>query len=251
MRFVIASFGRPKEIKNKSLRFLEKHGIANSEIDIWLENTEQLELYKAEYPQGNFFITNTVGLPAKRNAVVQHYDEGQQLVCLDDDIEDIATLRENFNFRDFINEAFELCKKHKTILWGIYPCKNTFFMKNKWRYGLSFCSSPIHGVFNDKSINVFASSCEDVHRCVQVYRKYGGCLRFDGAGAVTKYLAVGGIDATGLRTIEKEKAEKAILYEPNKDVFSRFYEKKDKRWELVFKRSLSRFLTPDESSISS
>jgi hypothetical protein len=217
------------------------------EIDIWVSNPEQLDLYKSELPDGVFFVSNTSGLVAKRNAITQHYPAGMELVCLDDDISSISSIRPVFSLREFIDEAFAMCTTQNTPMWGVYPCGNRFFMKDRWRVGFTFLVGAMWGIRNDKTVNVTHSSCEDAERVVQVFRTHGRVLRYEGCGPVTKYFAAGGINLSESRTLETEKADKQELYETQGDLFSKFAPKKNGHWELTYRRQLSHILGPSES----
>jgi hypothetical protein len=247
MRIVIPSFGRAPILRAKTLTMLEMQGFQRNEIDIWVSNPEQLELYKKEIPDGNFFVSNTSGLVAKRNAITAHYEPGAELVCLDDDVGSVAALRPDFSLREFIHEAFAMCRIHNTPMWGVYPCGNTFFMKERWRVGFTFLVGAMWGIRNVRSVHVEHSSCEDAERVVQVFKSHGRVLRYEGCGPVTKYFAAGGINLSESRTLESEKADKALLYEAHRDLFSKFAPKKNGHWELTYRRQLSYILDPSES----
>lgn len=248
MRIVIPSFGRAKILRTKTLTMLEMQGFKKDEIDIWVSNEEQLAIYKAEIPDGVFFVSNTSGLPAKRNAITEHYRADTEIVCFDDDVSSIGTLRADFNLRKFIAEAFAMCTIHNTPMWGVYPCGNPFFMKDRWRAGFTFCVGAMWGIRNDKSIKVSLHGCEDAERVIQVFRSHGRVLRYEGCGPVTKYFADGGINLSASRTIETEKADKQLLFETQGDLFSKFAPKKNGHWELTYRRQLSYILpSPSQS----
>ena len=247
MRIVVPSYARASILRTKTLAMLEAQGFLPDEIDIWVSNPEQLELYKKEIPYGNFFVSNTSGLPAKRNAITAHYAAGEELVCFDDDVSAVQTLRPERSLREFIREAFAMCTVHNTPMWGVYPCGNTFFMKDRWRVGFTFCVGAMWGVLNDKTISVSLHGCEDAERVIQVFRTHGRVLRYEGCGPVTKYFAPGGINLSGSRSIESEKADKQSLYEAHGDLFSKFAPKKNGHWELTYRRNLSQIVGNPES----
>lgn len=226
---------------------LEMQGFRKDEIDIWVSNPDQLAAYKSEIPDGHFYVSNTFGLPAKRNAITAHYAEGEELVCFDDDVGSVAALRPDFSLREFIHEAFAMCTAHNTPMWGVYPCGNRFFMKDRWRAGFTFCVGAMWGIRNDKNISVSLHGCEDAQRVIQVFRTHGRVLRYEGCGPVTKYFADGGINLSASRTLESEKADKESLYETQGDLFSKFAPKKNGHWELTYRRQLSYILDPSES----
>ena len=247
MRIVIPSFGRAEILRTKTLKMLEMQGFQRNEIDIWVSNPDQLAIYMQAIPDGNFFVSNTSGLPAKRNAITAHYAAGEELVCFDDDVSAVHTLRPELSLRNFIAQAFAMCTTHGTPMWGVYPCGNKFFMKDRWRVGFTFCVGAMWGIRNQKDIKVSLHGCEDAERVIQVFRSHGRVLRYEGCGPVTKYFAAGGINLSASRSIESEKADKQSLYETQGDLFSKFAPKKNGHWELTYRRNLSQIVGNSES----
>lgn len=89
-------------------------------------------------------------------------------------------------------------KKHKRYLWGIYPVRNPFFMKNTISDGLTFIIGVLHGyivrhLFCLKT-NSNLKSKEDYEQSILYYKKDGGVLRYNYITVKTNYIAKGGLE---------------------------------------------------------
>ena len=159
MRIAIPSYKRHKYLGDKTLKTLHNFGYSIEDIDIFVGNIEEYELYKSEYPEYNI-IVGEVGMREIREFIFNYYDEGTHVLSLDDDIIDIKMKNPNEseksclvkldNLKEVVDKGFEECVKNKTILWGIYPCDNHGFMKNNITTHLAFCVGWMWGCIIDK-----------------------------------------------------------------------------------------------------
>jgi len=197
MRIAIPSYKRHKYLGDKTLKTLHNFGYEIKDIDIFVGNDEEYELYKSEYPEYNI-IVGVVGMRQIREFIFNYYDEGTHVLSLDDDIIDIKMKNPNEdeksclvkldNLKEIIDKGFKQCIENNTILWGIYPCDNHGFMKNNITTHLAFCVGWMWGCIIDKEcLKLNISQYEDYERTVKVFKKYGKVIRLNNICAKTKY----------------------------------------------------------------
>ena len=197
MRIAIPSYKRHKYLGDKTIKTLHNFGYEIKDIDIFVGNDEEYGLYKSEYPEYNI-IVGVVGMRQIREFIFNYYDEGTQVLSLDDDIIDIKMKNPNEdeksclvkldNLKEIIDKGFKQCIENNTILWGIYPCDNHGFMKNNITTHLAFCVGWMWGCIIDKEcLKLNISQYEDYERTVKVFKKYGKVIRLNNICAKTKY----------------------------------------------------------------
>ena len=192
-RIAIPTYKRYIELGEKTLNTLEKYNIDKSIIDIFVNNQFEYDIYKPLYPDYNLIIGET-GMKEIREFIFNYYEEGDKIVCMDDDITDIKEKIDDktlINIRELdleIEKGFDLCKEHNTILWGIYPCDNKMMMKNIVSTHLMFCVGWMFGVIIDKEcLSLSISQYEDYERSIKVFKKYNKVIRLNYICAKTKY----------------------------------------------------------------
>ena len=149
MRICIPSYNRYETIQQKSIALLLNAGYKPQEIDVFVANEEQLIKYREKIDKDISIIVAVKGLKEVREFIFDYYDEGEHLLCLDDDIESVRELYKNEddkttgeqaksrlrpvdNLKEIVDYAFHLCEQHSLKLWGLYPTpNNAFFMENQ------------------------------------------------------------------------------------------------------------------------
>ena len=146
------------------------------------EKKEYLKKYKGKYT-----ITDggDKGTHLCNQKIVDYFRGNKNIIQMDDDIKSFLEW-DGKNFVDgdlqhYIEEGFRLIKENNFKLFGFYPVKNGFFMKDlpEVSKGLQFCMGGIHGFINDKSLRTIDNYRDDYERCILNYLKYGGCIRFN------------------------------------------------------------------------
>jgi len=207
MKIAIPSYKRADILINKTLPMLKSYYIEDEEIDIFVGNIEEYENYKEAIDNDNInIIVGEVGIDNIRMFMSCYYNEGEEIVYIDDDIEKIERLvmidgkkklEPIADLRYIIDEGFRLCKAHNMKNWGIYPVHNPFFMSDKVSTDLKYVIGALTGVINDKECEKrIVSHGEDYERTIRYYLKYGGVIRFNNLTIKTKYFAKGGIEAS-------------------------------------------------------
>lgn len=232
MKFVIPSLSRTNIIINKSLKLLvEKYKIPENNIYIFVINQELFEYdknIKKLYPDINLVI-GPLGLNNMRNYITSYFPENTELVCIDDDITDLLFLQidENitdiksskryklisFNkelFHSFLKDAFNKLYTNNATLFGIYPVRNGFFMKDlpEVTYDLRFIVGAFWGCINkkDNCRKLFLEEKEDVERTLLSYTFDNCIIRYNHITLVTNYYKEkGGMQSRNTNRIEKSK----------------------------------------------
>lgn len=108
------------------------------------ELDEAVEIYENSNAGVKVIGLKTKGIPSARNAIIEHFPGGTHIIMLDDDVEEVLTLKpdpimikntvEKMNpleIEQFWLRAFMVCEKNNSKLWGIYPINNPFYMSQK------------------------------------------------------------------------------------------------------------------------
>ena len=221
MDYVIAipSFNRYDTIKKKTLKMLQQNNIPTDIITIFVATSEQKLLYEQELNNDYKIVIGVLGMANIRNFITDYYEEGQKLVCIDDDITSIKLgnisgklVTKINNLNEIIINGFNLCKEHDGALWGLHPSNNCRSLKSKnfITTDLKYIIGALYGVINDKSIKVSIDCAEDFERTILYYKKYGKVIRMNNMSAFTQYYANGGMTDNG-RTKELDIIEKTKL----------------------------------------
>tara|TARA_R110002096_G_scaffold179662_1_gene356674 strand:- start:278 stop:1033 length:756 start_codon:yes stop_codon:yes gene_type:complete len=204
-RIAIPSYNRVDELGMKTLKLLEKHGFEKDIIDIFVANQEEYDKYKEKYKEYNIVIGEKGIREIREFVLLNYYKENQAIVFIDDDIEHIYKkdpsqqnkfLDLQVDLKKEIDLAFTECKERKLSLWGIYPLKNPFFMKNNITYDYKFIIGHFFGCVIKRDLCKLSENIggkDDYERSILHYMKEGGMVRLNYLCAKTKYLAPGGI----------------------------------------------------------
>ena len=235
--FVIPSLSRVKTLATKSLNLLvDRYNVPCSSIFIFVIR-EEFEAYTslyALYPKIRI-VVGPLGLHNMRNHIRLYFPVSTQMVCLDDDIDDLCIMRvdesiidktkasryplvsmSSTEFGAFINDAFETLRATNLRLFGIYPVRNGYFMKGLpyKSIDLRFCVGAFWGCINDHSTDlvIHIEEKEDFERTLLYYKKDRGVLRFNTICPKTKYYKeAGGMQSTSIDRTESSKVSCAYL----------------------------------------
>ena len=194
---------------------LARHGIDKERIHIFVASNEELLTYQTENP-GYKFIVAQKGLANARNFISDYFPVGQPIMNFDDDVTEIkqkvgTRLQPIPDLHAFITLGFATCIEHGRRMFGLYPVPNGMFMKDRMQDGLHFCTGPAWGILNPgASLRISLEYKEDYERCILMYLKDGGILRFEYVAACsTFYKGDGGLN--NARTKELVAAEANYL----------------------------------------
>jgi hypothetical protein len=195
-RIAIPSYRREKTLLKKTLKTLSEYKVSPDRIDIFVANEDERLIYELEIPQSMYgrIVVGIRGIREIRNFIQSYYNEGDYVLCMDDDIEEVYQVingekKPLRDFNSFVEYAFKVCEEAKTRFWGVYAVDNAFFMKEQVSLGLRFLVGVMFGmiVTHDKHLIVETSEKEDYERSIRAYLRYGNVVRFDFIGFKTNY----------------------------------------------------------------
>lgn len=200
----IPTYNRPDEVTNKTLQTLKEGGVTKSRIYLFVANKQQEKLYEEAVPKNlyNKIVVGKKGIANQRNFIKKYFPENQYVVSIDDDVERLEVLKgdklvEMKDVDGFFKEAYKMLKKERLYIWGIYPVRNAFFMKNEVSTDLKFIIGVLRGFINRKTNklkpSVSSESKEDYEQSILYYKLDGGVLRFNNITPKTKFNAKGGL----------------------------------------------------------
>jgi len=270
-KVVIPSYNRHEYIINHSLALCDKFKIPHDFIYIFVATiNNEKELYTQSLLNHSIayrnihIIEGPLGLKNMRNFITDYFNENEPLLCMDDDIDDLFILHEDNDhdknkaghwklksltdkqFYDLTMKAYEIMLSKKLGLFGIYPVKNGFFMKDlpNITYDARFCVGAFWGIINNKSIILTLDEKEDMERSILFTIKDGGVLRFNNITLSTKYYRTPGGMQTHLEyneRIQNSIVSCKILYERFPELCKLYTSKKNSMCEIRFKPRPSKF----------
>ena len=262
MKFVIPSLSRATLLCEKTLALLvKKFQIDQSSIYVFVV-AEEYESYALTahvlYP-GIRLMVGPLGLHHMRNFIHAFFPENEELVFLDDDITDLVEMVEDTGvldknkcdryplrgltteqFKAYLTSAYSMMRKEGIYLWGIYPVKNGFFMKDlpAVTYDLRFIVGCFWGCINRPERKITIEEKEDVERTLLYFKEDKKILRFNRIAPVTTYYKQkGGMQARGMDRLETSKQSCQYLIEKYPEYCRLYTGKKSGVWEV---RLLSR-----------
>lgn len=195
-KIAIASHERVKLFEDKTITFLKKHGICFKKVFVFVSDLSYLSYQPLSEKYGfnllnshnNLLKFNNNSILTTRNNIIHYFKEGENILEMDDDIEDIIDFSKNKsveNFVDLINESFSIIKDGG--LFGFCAQANKFFSKGIDQYGLYSIINSCLGYVNDKRIKLTVFEKEDYERCLQFYKLGLKILKRGGYGIKTRY----------------------------------------------------------------
>jgi hypothetical protein len=219
---VIPTHNRTDVLQKKTLPLLKRVGVPASKINLFVSGEDQKKAYLSAVPKdlyNELHAKPTHDIGDIKNAITKHYPEGKKIVIVEDDLNNLMKLSadgkklvELTDLPSVIQEGFALCKQHKTILWGISPSPNAFYMKKAPSFDLKFILGTCYGILNDKSIHLKTAVKEDYELSLIVWKKYHSIVRFNNISARRR--AYPDVGKGGLGSLEerKKRTEKAVEY---------------------------------------
>lgn len=200
----IPTYNRAEEVGQKTLKTLKEGGVPRSRIYLFVANKTEAAIYEQTVdPQlYNEIVVGKLGLINQRKFINKWFKEGQYIVSLDDDVEELQTMNHKTgklmkykHVAKLFEDAYHLLKKEGLYLWGIYPVKNFFFMKQTITTDLRFIVGVLFGYINrdTKKLDLKMDAKEDYERTIKYYKLDGGVIRFNYICVKTKFNSEGGL----------------------------------------------------------
>ena len=198
MNFVIAiiSHEREKLFESKTLSFLKKHGICFEQVYVFVSDLSYLSYLPLSEKYGfnllnshnNLLKFNNNSILNARNNIINYFEDGANILEMDDDVDDIidfSTDKGVENFIDLVNESF--AKLDGFGLFGFSSQANKFFSNGIDKWGLYSIINSCLGYVNDKRIKLTVFEKEDMERCIQFYKLDLPILKRGNYGIKTRY----------------------------------------------------------------
>lgn len=212
----IRTCGRINVIEEQTLKIVKDLGF---DIHIFCPESEKknfLKKYKGIY---KIHKGSNEGLNIANEMIYNFFPQNKKVVICDDDIKDFWILQEDKlvlatteQLKEYILKGFERIQSEGYKLFGFYPVKNAYFMKDRPEEskGLAYIQGGLFGVLNDKEVLVVNDDYrEDYERSMIHYKRYGGNIRFN--HAVVQHIMVD--NAGGLNDDRtKDKMEKSTNF---------------------------------------
>jgi len=187
-KIVIPSYNRFSTILGRTLKFLLSHNIDMNKVHIFAHPFSYDE-YKVieEKIEGVKVIESKGGIMNSRNYITEYFDEGTNIVSIDDDVDELIDLNTNQpiqNLDGFIKESFNMCGNG---IFGVCALTNKFYSNMKDKFGLQSIVATFCGFVNYKSIVLTLDVCEDHERVIKYYQSNKTVLKRSWVGIKTKY----------------------------------------------------------------
>ena len=215
----IPSYDRAETLLTKTLNTLHKGKVPSNRIYIFVANKSQYNIYK-QIIKGYTIIIGKLGITNQRIFIKNYFKEGDQVVSIDDDVEEVNKLNGDklnmvHNLDSFFTNSFIRIQKENLFIWGIYPVTNPFFMKNTITTKLKFIIGTLYGfiVRHTKLLEPVCKEKEDYEQSILYFLKDGGVMRYNNITIKTKFKSHGGL---GLIEGRYKANKDAALYLSNK-----------------------------------
>jgi hypothetical protein len=239
-KFVIPSFQRSEQLKNKTLRYLSSHNVPNESIYIFTRvDDNNLSSYVKLRDEGYnvVVLVDVKGIGMTHNAITKHFDEGEFIIEIDDDMTDLLNHK-----RESIQDFSEVCEIMKAKLietglsyGGTYAFDNPKFQTNckEFTTDLRYMLGCIRFRFVRKDIILETNYAEDFENCILHCLRDGGILKNNWIAPRTRNYAHGGCAADG-RDNDSEKNDKEYLANKYPSC-AKLFQRKSGVWDLRIK----------------
>jgi len=190
-RIAIATYSRWNELMKMTLAYISGTDFPLSRVDLFVVDDQRDEYEKAlrgaRIKVGGIHHAD-VTLKAARMSISNFYDEGDPIVCMDDDVAMLGAavtrkgkLEAITKLEAFLDFAFSETMQRGAALWGVYPVGNPFYMRNGITTDLRLICGYTYGCLNtrDQRMQVKVSQKEDYERSILFYKRDGAVVRFN------------------------------------------------------------------------
>lgn len=216
VRFAIRSYRRAETLAEKTLPLLSRLGVEPEAVSIFLSDPSELDEYLNAVGQSDLggyeWVDGALGCGPNGNFIQEWHDEGDRVVCLDDDLADLYVRRgeqtlEPISPVEFNELLFHAFAAASGGLWGVHPVPNAFFQRPTISHDLRYICGGFYGmtIRNDPGLLVDLEDKEDFERSIRWYLADGYVTRFNYVSMrTTGYRGEGGMQEE--RTPERVRA---------------------------------------------
>lgn len=197
-KIVIPTYDRND--KFKTLTFLEKNNIPIENIYIFVANEEEKHKYINSVGDKYNFIVGVLGLVEQRNFILDYFNEGETLISMDDDIEDIIH-KNNKSLIEWLNECVDFLNNSSRGLLSINPSGSELYFKQRndyvsFKVNKYYCVGAFYIFKNDRQLKLNNKIIlEDIERSLLYIKKYNFNIRYNDVLLKTKYFGKGGLSS--------------------------------------------------------
>lgn len=184
IKFAIPTYKRVE--KQLTLQMLKEFGYEKDDIVISTQTQEDFEQYFNKYnSECSVIFREGHSVTDNRNTLIDYFNKGDWVVMLDDDIQAFYKLsgkkltkistKEEFN--RMLNDFFEYTERNNGKIWGVYPCKNAFFMKQS--IDKKDIVNTCLGLIIDQRFDETLKAKEDIELCCRYIKSGYNVIRFN------------------------------------------------------------------------
>ena len=184
IKFAIPTYKRPE--KQLSLKMLRDFGYSKEDIIMSTQTEEDYKAYKERYDnECTIIYKEGHSVTENRNTLIDYFDKGQWVVMLDDDItgffkltgKSLKKIETREEFEKMLNDFFEYTERNNGRMWGVYPCKNAFFMKQS--INKKDIINSCLGLIIDQRFDETLKTKEDIELCCRYIKSGYNIIRFN------------------------------------------------------------------------
>jgi hypothetical protein len=180
-----------------TLDYLEKIKYPAEDITLFVQEEDEYKFHKNNnnHRTKEVVFKKATYLTEQLNNIMGYYGHGAYIVKMDDDIKGIGYLSngklkkvdDGKILKAFFDYAFATTIKNNTVIWGLYPVYNAFYMKDGyslWALVMGSCMGIINSGerFDERFILK-----QDYELSCRVLKKYGKTVRFNNVAADAKH----------------------------------------------------------------
>lgn len=246
MKIAIPSYQRSDTIGPKTLTTLQREGFLAGDINIFVANEQEAELYRQKVPRTlyNEIIVGVLGIAPQRIFISQYYPEDTFLLYCDDDLRGFKRYRgfERIHLPSVFENLFTHAQLNRSFLWGLYPASNPLFFKPRIRNGLHLICGSCYGFINRHQLswNPTLLCKEDYDLSFKAYLQTGNLTRAEFVSPITSYWKTkGGLQT--VRTFDTELLCSRRLFIDYPELVEEVFTKKNGKPDLKLRKFPSTF----------
>ena len=187
-RIAIPSYKRAETLLNKTLRVLQKYEVRSDLIDVFVATEAERKEYRRVLGPDIRLVVGVVGINKQREFIHDYYEEGQRILCIDDDVSALKSVY-TVPFDVLVDAFFDFAESRGCRLWGVHPNDHGLQLADRAVLGLSFIIGSFFGMCNWRGSSYPNPTTEDFTRSILAYEMDGAVVRFDGVGPTTRYFS--------------------------------------------------------------
>lgn len=233
MEVAIMSHNRHHTIGSKTLALLDKENFEPSRVTIFVHDKHQKKLYE-DYNDSKWkVVVGATTYTDQYNHIINHYDEGTEVLFFDDDINGFMLhpeAEEGYKgMKDFAQTAFKENQKVGCYLWGLYPSANKFFLQNTVTYNLNLIIGQFYGMIIRHGNWITVPMKTDYELTIKHFLRDGMVCRYNWIASQSKvYSGKGGLQDTDRQSLSEVGAKLLLDWYPTlvrkKKSASKFFE---------------------------